>query len=320
MSIQSEPNWAGEAFVKQPGEHGYEAVTVISGQTLKCDTVVGKIDRGIGGLTIPAVVPTGTANGVMSALFAGPKITEGTYVFTCITEAANAGTFSVVGPNGALPNLTVAVAYVSEEICCTIADGSNDYDLGDTFTVTVAAGTTAPIRATGSADGTLTALALQPDAKNGRYRIAVTGAVSNGGVVQVTGPDGDVTVADSITAGAGGTLAFSTRQISGTVTDGSTDFAKGDAFEVAVFRLAAPKVAAWTPRPTAHDGRQKVAGVLRYAVDASGGDAAGVIANGKDDPVLNGSKLAWLSTLSVADQWAGKRELEKLGFVVAAAA
>lgn len=63
--------------------------------------------------------------------------------FTVLASAAagNAGTFSVKAPSGEmLPNATVGVAYVNPHINFTITDGSADFVVGDTFTITVAAG------------------------------------------------------------------------------------------------------------------------------------------------------------------------------------
>jgi hypothetical protein len=55
-------------------------------------------------------------------------------------DAADSGVFSVTAPDGTkLPNATVGVAY-DHQVKFTIADGSTDFVVGDTFTVTVAAG------------------------------------------------------------------------------------------------------------------------------------------------------------------------------------
>jgi len=64
----------------------------------------------------------------------------GTYTLLCTAEVGDAGTFSVQAPDGSfLPDLTVAVAY-SNQIALTIADGAEDFDTGDTFTVLVTEG------------------------------------------------------------------------------------------------------------------------------------------------------------------------------------
>lgn len=311
MAVATEGKHAGEFLVQDEGEASRETVTVLSGQNLSAGHVVGRVDRGIGGLAIPAVV--GTGNGTMTGLKAGPDIEEGNYVLTCKTTAANGGVFSVVAPSGlALPDLTVGTPYETSHLSCTLNDGSTDYALNDAFTVAVAAGTSATVVGTGN--GTVTAVALGPDAMPGLYTVLVTGAVTNGGVVEVIGPDGDVVVADSITAGAGGTLVITGRQISLTVTDGSTDFAKGDLARIVVFNKLVKKVVEWNPRPTAYDGRHRVAGIAWDNYDATAGDVRGVIEARR--AVVNGAELTWKSTISAAEQAAGKAALTAMGIVV----
>lgn len=59
--------------------------------------------------------------------------------FTITTT--DGGTFSVKSPNGSsLPNAQVGVAYENEQINFTIADGSTDFVVGDSFTITVGNG------------------------------------------------------------------------------------------------------------------------------------------------------------------------------------
>lgn len=81
-----------------------------------------------------------TGDGVFtSGPVADVNLQIGTYTLTCITEASNGGTFSVVAPDGTkLQNLTVAVAYDNNHFTGTLGDGTNDWDAGDTVTLTVA--------------------------------------------------------------------------------------------------------------------------------------------------------------------------------------
>jgi hypothetical protein len=66
----------------------------------------------------------------------------GDYVLTCIAEAANGGTFSVVAPDGtSLGNLTVGTRYTQGGLDLLVADGSADWDLLDLITITVTRGT-----------------------------------------------------------------------------------------------------------------------------------------------------------------------------------
>ena len=56
-------------------------------------------------------------------------------------QGANAGKFSVATPSGAaLADLTVGVAYVSDHINLTVADGAADWGMDAVIHVTVAAG------------------------------------------------------------------------------------------------------------------------------------------------------------------------------------
>lgn len=112
-------------------------VTVLSGQNLLQNTVVGRVTIGAGtGAKI-----SGTGDGTIGAVTLGVDAMVGVYKLTGKTEAANGGTFQVEDPQGnLLPDLTVAVAYTGDHINLTVADGAADWDIGDIIHVTVAAG------------------------------------------------------------------------------------------------------------------------------------------------------------------------------------
>ena len=83
-----------------------------------------------------AVVAGNTGDGAPGAIVQGDLAKAGTYDLICTDEASNAGTFQVTDPNGAvLPSLTVAVAYDNGHFAFTLADGTEDFDIGDAFTV-----------------------------------------------------------------------------------------------------------------------------------------------------------------------------------------
>lgn len=70
----------------------------------------------------------GTGNGPMTLLDPRPLIVTETWTITCITEAANGGTFSVVGSvTGATANATVGTEYDNGYIRFKINDGSTDF-------------------------------------------------------------------------------------------------------------------------------------------------------------------------------------------------
>lgn len=86
-----------------------------------------------------AATAANTGKGVAGAITVGKKAQIGNYLLTCITKTSSAGTFQVIGPDGTrYADLTVAVAYDNGHFAVTIADGDPDFEVGDTFTVTVA--------------------------------------------------------------------------------------------------------------------------------------------------------------------------------------
>jgi hypothetical protein len=114
-------------------------VTILSGEgALVRGTVLGKILKGA--IAIAATAGN-TGNGAAGAIALGAKAKVGAYTLKCITAATNGGTFAVFDPEGyRLDDLKVAVAYDNGHFGVTIADGSADFIVGDSFTVTLAAG------------------------------------------------------------------------------------------------------------------------------------------------------------------------------------
>lgn len=144
MNILTEGRYAAEYLVSEGnGTISREVVTLASGQDLVAGTVIGKASDGTHkALTRRALAGTaskvsGNGNGTLSAVTLGDDALVGDYILTC--TAAAAGTFSVVAPDGtALDPLTVAVAYTSDHINLTIADGSTDWAAGAVVKVAVA--------------------------------------------------------------------------------------------------------------------------------------------------------------------------------------
>lgn len=319
MATITEGMWTAEAIVSE-AENGRsrDAVTVLSGQNLVANSVVGKVTiAGIGRASVPAVV--GTGNGAMSLVTAGADAQVGSYVVTCTAIATHGGTFSVVAPDGtALPSLTLTAstgattAYASSHINFSITDGSTDFIVGDVFTIVV--GTTAPTVLGGTGTGTISALSLSEDATTGTYIVINREAITNGGRFEVIAPDG-TSLGDNflMSAGSGTATAFTSRHINFTLTD-ATDFIAGNYFNVAVYKpAAAAKAVAWDPTPSTWDGRQTPAGVLYAAVDASAADVVGVLL--ARDAQVNAAELQWLTGLTVAEKTIGKAGLAALGII-----
>jgi len=105
---------------------------IAGGLLLPRGTIMGQVT--VGALT-PAG-PVGTGNGTLTLPVAGTKTIPGVYTIKFLT----ATTYTVTDPNGeALPNGANG-AYVNPAINFTITAGGTAFVAGDSFTLTVAAG------------------------------------------------------------------------------------------------------------------------------------------------------------------------------------
>lgn len=140
-------------------------------------------------------------------------------------------------------------------------------------------------------NGTLGAVTVGNDAITGTYVLTVTAAAANAGDFRVVDPFGEVIGTGSVGVefGAGG-LTF-------TLSDGSTDFIVGDAFNIAVNAGLGEWVA--YDDDGANDGRRAATGILYAAVDATESDAKAV-AIVRDAEVV-GTKLIGLDANGQAD-------------------
>ncbi len=314
FGVITEGQHPGEFMLgERPDGGSRDNITVLSGQNLEAGDVVGRVSLGIGRVSIPTVVGTGT--GTASLVSAGPEVEVGNYVLTCITAVAHGGVFSLTTPSGkALPNFTMtpgsttATAYTSRHINFTITDAT-DFIVGDVFTFVVS--TTVPTVIGGTGTGVLSALSLGPDAKPGNYKINNDVVVANGGDMTVTGPDGNVVGGRFIWSASGSTASFTSRQINFTISD-ATDYIANNHFNVAVFnQLAGGKVVEWDP--LTFDGRHKAIGLLYADVDASSADAAGVIVT-RDAAVMKGS-LIWAAAITTSQKESAYLDLASRGIV-----
>ena len=312
MALQIENEVFVQPLYELPHDLSRTNVTVLSGQNLNAGAVVGRVALGVGRASVPTVV--GTGNGTMTLVSAGPDVELGNYVVTCTAAVTHGGVFSVVAPSGkALKTLTLTpgaggtTAYSTSHINFSITDGSTDFVATDAFTIVVS--TTAPT-VVGTGNGVISGLSLGPNAKSGNYRVEAITAVTNGGTFKVVSPDGDEIAVGSIVAGAGGTLVLANqRQLNLTITDGSTDFAVGDFFNVCVHNIGERgkgKVVALTLGT--YDGRHITAGVLMGAVDATSADKAGLLL--QRTAVVENDSLDW-GTISAAEQEAARQEMAR---------
>lgn len=95
------------------------------------------------GQTLNASVSVGagnTGNGVMGEVTLGAAAVAEVLTLICTAEVSDKGTFSVTGSKtGKHADLTVATAYNNGLVSMTLADGAEDFDADDTFTIQVTA-------------------------------------------------------------------------------------------------------------------------------------------------------------------------------------
>ena len=165
------------------------------------DWILTCTDPNEGGTATAGAVTAGggdTGNGTPGALTLAAEVVEGTYTLTCIEAIGNAGRFEVADPNGnRLEDLNIAAAYSNTHFAITIADGAQDFIVGDSFTFVV--------------------------------------TIAHGGLFTLTDPDGvDVKEDIVLPGGAGGTVVVASGGIGFTITDGATDFDTDDFFTLVV--------------------------------------------------------------------------------------
>jgi hypothetical protein len=128
----------------------------------------------------------------------------------------------------------------------------------------------------GTGNGTMTLVTAGPEVQEGNYVVKCITKVANGGVFSVTAPDGTALPNCTLTVGAGGTTAYTSRHINFSITD-NTDFEVDDVFTIVVGSTA-PTVIGGTGTGTlsAHAlGPDAMPGnyrIITRAVVANGGD------------------------------------------------
>lgn len=141
MAAYTEPNVISDVILDEEADlSSRESVTVLSGQNLAIGTVLGKAKIG----AVSETHAGNTGNGAMTLDATTPALAHaqaGVYSVKCIAAATNGGNFEVFDPNGnSLGEVAVAGTFANQ-IKFVIADGAADFIVGDTFLITVAAGT-----------------------------------------------------------------------------------------------------------------------------------------------------------------------------------
>jgi hypothetical protein len=311
MATYSEPVRSYEAILSDQGNISYENVTIGVAADLTAGTVLGKKKFVQAAAPIPTVV--GTGNGTMTLLRFGPDVQVGSYVITCTAAVTHGGVFSIVAPDGtALPTLTLTpgssgtTAYASTHLSFSITEGT-DFVVGDKFTVVVTAAGTPVVVASASANGTIGSITLGKYAQLGTYKIVNQLAGTHLGTFHVYAPDGSNVGHGIIAGGAGGTQVFTSDHVNFTITDGSTDFALADYFNIIVANQSAVTGYYYSYDPTAVDGTQEPCAVLVEAAAAASTAAAAnaLVRLGE----VKSADLTWKANVTAAQKAAAAKQL-----------
>jgi hypothetical protein len=143
MAVQTEGKYLGD-WLKFEADNHYsrDIVTVLAGsgtdRELLTGMVLGRITKGA---AAGAAVAGNTGDGTITAAPAvGQAAKPGVYRVVCIEPAADGGKFAVEDPDGILIGVATVGVEFATHLTFTIADGAADFVAGDSFTITVAAG------------------------------------------------------------------------------------------------------------------------------------------------------------------------------------
>lgn len=143
MSALTQGNYVPD-WLKWEAERSFsrERVTILAGsgsaRALTAGMVLGKITKGT---ATGAAVAGNTGNGTITANpTVGAAAKPGIYRLVCVEPATNVGKFTVEDPDGIVIGIATVAVEFTTHLTFTIADGATDFVSGDSFTITVAAG------------------------------------------------------------------------------------------------------------------------------------------------------------------------------------
>jgi hypothetical protein len=165
--------------------------------------------------------------------------------------------------------------------------------------------TTGTADAGNTGNGTCTGVTAGAEVQIGTYTLECVAAATNAGTFKVVGPDG-VALPDAEVA-----VAYTNEQLNFTLNDGSTDFAVGDIFTVAVAEGSGKVVEIDF---AAVDGSEDAYGVLLADADASAADVAGVAL--VREALIVASALVWPTGATAGQKAAALAQLKAKGIVV----
>jgi len=126
---------------KSGGNTGNGTLTLASAPAYGADVRAGIYQVRCKGGTFSAAAAAAagnSGNGAISGVGAGVGATAGVYKVTCLATATNGGSFVVENPPGTAVGIATVGTPYAGPVTFTIADGSGDFEVGDTFEITVA--------------------------------------------------------------------------------------------------------------------------------------------------------------------------------------
>lgn len=172
----------------------------------------------------------------------------------------------------------------------------------------ISVGSAAGAAVSGNAgNGALSAVTVGAGAKPGVYAVTCVEPAAGGGAFLVEDPDG-------ITLGTAHAGAAFNSEIGFTITAGTTDFASGDRFNVAVSG-GSGKYKEYNPANT--DGSETAVALLLDNVDATDADVAAVIIARQAE--VNAAELVWFSGATGGQIAVGLGQLKQQTIIARAA-
>lgn len=141
MTVLTERPQAGAHIISEAnGTLSRERIVVnATAGRLNAGTVLAKITASNAGT--PAAAAGNAGNGTITGISVSNEAITGVYGVEITAAAADAGTFVVTDPLGnELGTGTVGVEFSAGGLTFTLGDSTNDFEVGDAFTITVNAG------------------------------------------------------------------------------------------------------------------------------------------------------------------------------------
>ena len=129
-------------------------------------TVLGKTL--VSGSAAAVAGASNTGNGTMGSITVSAQAKIGQYILRITVASSNAGAFELLNSNGSVIGTgNVASAFVGAGLAFTLADGSTDFIVGDTFVITVTGTEKYKILENTASDGSAAFAGIYIGASNG---------------------------------------------------------------------------------------------------------------------------------------------------------